>query len=408
MLTLRAIEPAEYADLHRFFENVFLSDSRAGDAADEEQVFEFDRTGVVFDGSQIVGSSAAWTRDLTVPGGPLPTACVTWVGVAPTHRRRGILTRMMRAQLHGLHEEGREAVAALFASEAAIYGRFGYGLASPYAELAADPRHLAIRPDLPRSPGEVRVGVPGDVRDDLVTVYEQVRQERVGHLDRRGNWWNRRLYFPEHRRNGSGELRAAVHHGPGGPDAYALYAPTMGWGDQVPAGRLKIRELTATTPAAHAALWDFLLGIDLVRTIEWSPAPVDTPLLHQVTDVGRIRSTVGHALWIRLVDVDRALAGRRYAAPLDVVLDVTDEFCPWNAGRWRLTADPKGVAECRRTDHLADLALSTTELGAAYLGGTTLGALAAAGRVTEFRPGALAEASTAFTWSRAPYTPEIF
>jgi predicted acetyltransferase len=408
MLTLRPINPAEYADLHRFVENAFLSDSRPADASDEEQVFEFDRSGVVFDGTEIVGSSAIMSRDLTVPGGPLPTACVTWVAVSPTHRRRGILTRMMRTQLHDLHQAGREPVAALFASEAAIYGRFGYGLASLTAQVQVDTRAVTLRPDLPRSPGWVRAGVPGDVRGELEAVYERVRVERVGHLDRRGNWWSRRLCFPEHSRNGGAELRAAVHHGHDGPDAYALYAPRQGWSDNGPDGRLKIRELSATTPGAHAAIWDFLLGMDLVRSLEWSIAPSDNPLWHQAADADGIRTTVGHGLWIRLVDVDRALAARRYAVPVDVVLEVADEFCPWNAGRWRLTAGVDGTAECRPTGDSPDLQLSTTELGAAYLGGTTLAALAAAGRVTELRPGALAATSTAFAEQRAPHCPELF
>jgi predicted acetyltransferase len=407
-LTLRSIEPGEYDRFHRFVEAVFLSTPRPEDVADELQVFESDRSSVVFDGAEIVGSSAILTRDLTVPGGPTPSACVTAVAVAPTHRRRGVLTEMMRTQLHGLHGEGREPLATLWASEAAIYGRFGYGMANLQAHLQADIRLLALRPDVARGPGEVRLGDPGEVRDDLVTVYERVRPERVGHFGRPDRWWNRRLYFPEHRRHGAGELRAAVHHGPDGPDAYALYAPKPGWADDGPDGGLTIRELTATTPEAHAALWELLLGIDLARTLDWNLAPVDTPLLHQVTDAGRVRVTTSHGLWVRLVDLDRALGARRYAAPVDVVFEVSDEFCPWNAGRWRLTAGPGAPATCERTGSPADLALSAAELGAAYLGGTSLGALAAAGRVRELCPGAVRAASTAFAEPRAPHCPEIF
>jgi predicted acetyltransferase len=407
-LTLRPIEPAEYDVLHRFLDGVFLGATRPEDVADEEQVFESERSGVVFDGAEMVGSSTIYTRDLTVPGGPTPAACVSAVSVAPTHRRRGVLTEMMRTQLHSLHEEGREPVAVLWASEASIYGRFGYGMANLQAHLEADVRQLTLRPDVARGAGTVRLGEPGEVRDDLVAVYERARPERIGHLGRPGNWWNRRLYLPEHRRDGFSPLRAAVHHGPEGPDAYALFAPKPGWAGDGPDGRLMIRELTAATAEAHAALWEFLLGIDLVRTVDWHLAPVDGPLLHQVADAGRLRTTVFPGLWVRLVDVDRALAARRYAAPVDVVFDVTDEFCPWNAGRWRLTADAEAPATCERTGSPADLALSATELGAAYLGGTSLGALAAAGRVRELRPGAVGAAATAFTGPRAPHCPEMF
>jgi predicted acetyltransferase len=407
-LVLRPIEPAEYDTFHRFVEGVFLSDPRPGDVADEEHVFECERSAVAFDGTEMVGSSAILTRELTVPGGPTPAACVTGVAVAPTHRRRGLLTRMMRTQLHGLHEEGREPVAVLWASESAIYGRFGYGMANVQTGVEADVRQLALRPDVARGPGTVRMSEPVDARDDLVAVYERVRPERVGHLGRTGNWWNRRLSFPEHRRDGFSSLRAAVHHGPDGPDAYALFAPKTGWADDGPDGRLMIRELAATTAGAHAALWELLLGIDLVRTLEWNLAPLDPPLMHQVTDAGRLRTKAFPALWMRLVDVDRALQARRYAAPVDVVFDVTDEFCPWNAGRWRLAADAGSPATCTRTGDPADLALSATELGAAYLGGTSLATLAEAGRVRELRPGAVRAAATAFAEPRQPHCPEIF
>jgi predicted acetyltransferase len=142
--------------------------------------------------------------------------------------------------------------------------------------------------------------------------------------------------------------------------------------------------------------------------VHWGLAPLDGPLLHQVTDAGRLRTTAFPGLWVRLVDVHRALAARRYAAPVDVVFDVTDEFCPWNAGRWRLRADAGAPATCERTDDDADLALSAVELGASYLGGTSLAVLADAGRVRELRPGALRAAATAFAEPRQPYCPEVF
>ncbi|MFC9233785.1 sterol carrier protein domain-containing protein [Streptomyces decoyicus] len=158
-----------------------------------------------------------------------------------------------------------------------------------------------------------------------------------------------------------------------------------------------------TCHQAYAALWRFLAGIDLVPWIEYEGA-VDEPLPHLLTDPRAVRSTQVDRLWVRLVDVGRALAGRRYATPLDLVLDVEDTFCPWNTGRYRLQADGDTVA-CERTHDPADLQLTSTELGAAFLGGTTLASLAATGRVSELQPGALARATSAFRGEREPFYP---
>ena len=163
----------------------------------------------------------------------------------------------------------------------------------------------------------------------------------------------------------------------------------------------------ATTPEAYAALWAYLAGIDLTPRLTLYRAPLDDPLQHIIADVRALDMSMYDSLWIRLADVDRALASRTYSTPVDVVFDVRDEVCPWNAGRWRLSADGSG-AVCERTQDPADLALSSTELGAAYLGGPTLVGMAAAGLVTELRPGALIAASRAFAGDRLPWCPEVF
>ncbi len=166
---------------------------------------------------------------------------------------------------------------------------------------------------------------------------------------------------------------------------------------------VQVVELAAATRQAYAALWRFLAGIDLVPWIEYEGA-VDEPLPHLLVDPRAVRSTPVDRLWVRLVDVDRALAGRRYATPLDLVLEVEDGFCPWNTGRWRLRAEGAAVG-CERTTAPADLRLAAAELGAAFLGGTTLASLAAAGLVQEVRPGALDRATVAFRGEREPFYP---
>jgi predicted acetyltransferase len=408
-LQLRPIGSSEFEAFYDLMSLAFHERMTAEDRQAEALVAEPARTLAFFDGDTIAGAAAIFTRDLTVPGGPIPVACVTGVAVAPTHTRRGLLTRLMRAQLTELHDERSEPVAALWASESAIYGRFGYGVASRTARINLSNRDVRLA--VPVKPEDRRVRfadvTSAPVRAELATVYDRVRTGLVGHLDRRENWWTHRLHDPEHNRGGNTPFRVVLHDATAGPDGYVLFAVRNSWGDQGPQGEVVVQELVAETPAALTALWAFLLSVDLTSQVSVNVGPLDVPLLQLVDHPRRIIVGTNDNLWVRVVDVGRALAARRYACPVEVVFEVTDDFCPWNAGRWRLTGGPDGAA-CARTDDPADLALTSTELGAAYLGGTSLATLAAAGLVTEATPGALRAASVAFAEPRPPYCPEVF
>jgi predicted acetyltransferase len=222
-------------------------------------------------------------------------------------------------------------------------------------------------------------------------------------IDRDGPWWDFRLFDPEDQREGAQALRAAVTE-----DAYALYAVKLDFDEAGPAGEAKVREVVATNPEAYAAIWSYLLGLDLTRKLVYELAPADDPLQHMLTE-GRTATYkwVSDALWVRLVDVPRALAQRTYAHPFETVFEVTDDFCPWNAGRWALRWDGE-AATCARTALPAAIELTVNELGATYLGGTTFETLARAGRVRELRPGALGRTSRAFRADAEPWCPEIF
>jgi predicted acetyltransferase len=303
---------------------------------------------------------------------------------------------MMRRQLADVRARG-ESVAILWASEGSIYGRFGYGIAARSGRLIA--RRPAARLAMPPPPGEpLRAGPAGEHVEAMRAVHDRVRAERPGMLDRPGPWWQERLHDPPADRGGSEPLQAVLV-----ADGYALYAVRSDRDEDGPAGEVVIRELVAATPAARAALWAFLLDQDLTRTVKWVVAPPDEPLWLMLTDADALRCALEGGLWVRLVDVAAALAARTYASDPDVVLEVADSFCPWNAGRYRLAG-----GGCERTDADADLALDASALGAAYLGGTTLRELAQAGRVRELRPSALARASAAFRGEVAPWCPEVF
>jgi predicted acetyltransferase len=377
-------------------QTAFHADPRPDDLADWSRVVEPERSLAIRDGGRMVATAGSFTRRLVVPGGEVPLAAVTLVGVRPTHRRRGLLTALMRRQLASV----REPVAALWASESAIYGRFGYGLAALAADLevrtpaARLRRALDLRPEL-ATPDEARAG--------MVAAYEAARRARPGMLDRDERWWDDRTRDREHARDGAGPLRAAVIDGRG----YALYAVRSHFGAGGPDGEVRVRELLAADPEAHAALWAYLLELDLTRRVAYGLAPADEPLLHMVTEAQAVQHRLHEALWVRLVDVPAALTARTYAAPFRAVLELADDFCPRNAGRWALAWDG-ATATCERAADEPDLALAAADLGAAYLGGTTLAELAWAGRVLERRPGTLAPVSRAFRGDRAPWCPEIF
>ncbi|MGI5449755.1 GNAT family N-acetyltransferase [Streptomyces sp. CA-243310] len=370
---------------------------------------EAERSLGVWDGETCVGSAGAFSFRLSVPGGSVvPAAGVTMVGVAPTHRRRGVLTSMMRRQLDDIRAGG-EALAVLTASEPAIYGRFGYGTGA-YG-LAVDIDTVRVRLAVPPGTDEVvlRLADPEKALPDCERVYAELVSRRPGMPARQPGWERQALLDPQSMRDGASPLKCVVARRPDGEVVgYARYRVKPGWELTGAEGRVDLADLDALDPAATAALWRYLFEIDLTSSVRATRRPVDDPVLHLVSDIRRSRPFPRDALHVRLVDVSAALEARAYGAPLDVVLEVEDAFCPWNEGRWRLTVDGKGGASCVRTAEPAELELSVRELGSAYLGGITLGSLAAAGRVRELRPGALAEASRAFRGDVAPWLPHGF
>src|SRR4051812_33853633 len=405
-MEIRPVTADEVEPFLRTFEGAFHEDVHAEDVELFAELLEPERTLAAFDDDTMVATAGIFTRELTVPGAVVPVAGVTLVGVLPTHRRRGLLSDLMRRQLEDVRAAG-EPIAALWASEAAIYGRFGYGSAARHAAVTLRTTGARLARHAPASEGRIVLVDPAAAADRIAPLYDRVRRQRVGHLGRTDVWWKRRTRDSERFRDGYSALRAATHEDRAGAvDGYALYAVKSGW-EEGPDDRLRIRELVADGPAAVSAMWEYLVGLDLVRAVEWPIAPPDLPLGELVTSPQLPRLSLSPNLWIRLVDVPAALAARTYAAPLDVVLEVDDDVCPWDAGRHPLPP-PGGPAAGGRTDAPADLALSARDLGAAYLGGTRLATLAVVGRVRELTPGALERASVAFGAAREPWCPEIF
>jgi predicted acetyltransferase len=366
------------------------------------RIVPLERMHAAFDGSNVVGAAGAHRFDLSVPGARVQCAGITSVGVQPTHRRRGVLRSLMRAQLDAVHARG-EPIAALWSSEETIYERFGYGLASWSGQIAV-PRDRARFAHPLEDGGTIRLVEPDEARTLLPPVWQELMTQRPGVFSRSPEWWELRVVAdrPE-RRGGAGPKRFVVAEREGAVRGYAIYRHKPSWEQGVPAGELRVWEAIGADARATAALWRYLLDVDWTATIHASLLPPDHPLLLLAAEPRRLRYRLGDGLWIRLVDVRAALAGRMYAADEPLVLELTDSFCPWNAGRWRLAG-----SGATATDEEPDLRLDVAALGSAYLGGISFRELAGALRIEELRTDAVARADALFRAPAHPWCPEIF
>jgi predicted acetyltransferase len=303
----------------------------------------------------------------------------------------------MRRQLADAHERG-EPLATLFAAEGAIYPRFGYGLASLAGDIELPKSDAGLGDEEPL--GRARLLESEDeMLDVLASIYERIQPATTGMWTRSRDWWIvRRLRERPER----GTLMAAVIELDGQPDAYALYRMEFGMRHMVTETKLEILEALAVSPEGLAAIWRFLLAIDWVARIDAYWLPLDHPLFLWMREARRMRFSVVEALWVRLVVVGAALAARGLRDG-EIVLDVRDEFCPWNQARWRVAS---GTAD--RTTAPAELALDASVLASTYLGGFTFEQLRWAGRLEELKPGAVERADELFRTPRQPWSPELF
>lgn len=371
----------------------------------EMAVFELDRTLLATVDGEPAGITSAYSMRMSVPGGELPFAGVTWVGVVPTLRRRGVLRALMAAQLAEVHARG-EPLAALFASEPGIYGRFGYGSASTQVALTVRRGDGGL--DAPLDAGlSATIRTAPEAVESMATVYEAVRAVRAGVPARDKLWWERCIDDEPAHRKGASELRALVVGDFGGARAYALFTAKENWASGSAENEVEVREALSADAAASGLLWRTLLSFDLVGSVSVRRLAPDDALLHQLRDLRRARPELLDALYLRLVDLPAALLARDYVGSWSGVLEVTDSGCPWNAGSWRLALGPAD-ATVERTELEPDITLDVRELGAAYLGAGSLVARAAAGLVLEHSVGAVAGLSAAMRFEPAPFCPAGF
>lgn len=399
-VTIGRVSAEEYADFRRVFAQVFGHSVSDEEAAQVRPWTELDRLVAARSDGRVVGTSGAYTFRMALPhADPVGCAGVTIVSVRADHRRRGVLTRMMRQLFDDAAERG-EPYAALWASEAPIYGRFGFGPAAPTVGLEV-PRAATLRTAV--DVGGVRLVDAATAKATFPGIYDTVQGARPGMLAISDGWWERQLDDPPGARDGAGEKRFALLDG----RAFAIYRLKGDWADGLPNGTVQLFELHALDPEAHAIMWRFLLDTDLAGRVaahRWDP--VD-PLPLLLDNEGLAKRRVDWPLMVALVDVPSALAARGYAVDDTLVLRVHDPFQPSNAGTWRLHVSD-GQGACERADGTADLELSADVLAALCLGGQRATHYLAAGRVQQHTPGAAARFDRLFAGDVAPWHHVMF
>jgi predicted acetyltransferase len=360
---------------------------------------ELDRTRIAFESGRMVGVSRTYSFELTMPGGTmLPAAAVSWVSVLPTHRRRGVLTQMMKAMHHDARERN-EPAAVLTASEGSIYGRFGYGVAAWRLAITAERARISFaRAD--DDPGSMRLAAPDEAVRVAPQVYEHARGTRAGMVSRPDFWWEQ--VFWEYMVGRAKAHFIAIHSdAQGRDDGYVVYEITgEGAGGLTNDRKLSIIDMQAETPATWIALWRYVFGVDLVGTVAAFNLPIDDPLRHVVVDGRWVRvNFVNDHLWVAPLDAVAVLGARTYTVPGRVVIEV---HAPDGTSTTVAVETSPAGTNCTVATGAADLACDSAVLGMCVLGGNRWSELAAAGRVDVRRPEALALADAMFLATPAP------
>ncbi|MFF8954473.1 GNAT family N-acetyltransferase [Streptomyces sp. NPDC014894] len=362
-----------------------------------------------YEGDELVGLLAAHRLLLSVPGGELPCAGVTFVSVAPTHRRRGVLSGMI-AELWRRCAAAGAPLAALWVSETGIYGRFGFEPATRSYTLEIDSdRPLELRTEPDERP--LRLVSAEEAPGVIGPLHAAARAERAGRVARDDLWWREHVLPAEDEEDDDRSAPRVVTLGEPGetPAGYVLYRTQT---DDEGRGTVHLQELEADSPAVAAALWRYATSIDLADKVRAWGRPLDDVLLRLSADRDQVRITQEFpALWLRVVDVPAALAGRAWSAPVDLVLEVTDTGVSANAGRYRVTAKPDGDAyraRVARTEDAADLTLDVRELAAVYLGDIAPAELVRAGLIAEHTPGTAELLTAAARTGLLPHTTDEF
>ena len=403
-IRIRPIADSELVAFHRAVNRGFGGDPRPKeDEALIAKILEPSRSIATFDGDSIVGTCAAFSLDLTVPGVVLPMGGTTMVTVHPTHRRRGLLRRMMQMHLEEVKGHG-DPIAGLWCSESSIYQQFGYGPAVERYEMDANADRIQFAGAAPDQ--TIRMIEDDEAEKILPRIFDAVRATRPGMWSRSAGWWEVEIFRDDPaRREGRTAKRIVISEGRAGVEGYAIYRQRQKW-PEFPESEIHVIELFATTTDARLALWRFLMNIDLHPNVQFWNMALDDELFWQVKEPRRLRRRVHDSLWLRVLDIPRALSSRRYSQTGRCVLAIRDPFLPDNDGSYQLTASESG-AECRRTRDEPDVQCDISALGSLFLGGNRATTLARAGRIRG-GPDSISRLDRMFASDPLPWCPEIF
>lgn len=398
-LELRSIGADELDSFTRAMNNGFGKHAEDHDLEYVKTTYRPECTIAMFDGSQIVGTSSAHILQLAVEGRTLPAAGLTAVTVLPTHRRRGILTKMMAAQLEAALQR-EEFLMPFWVSESHIYHRFGADVAARMEHWTIDRRYTEFLSPVHRQ-GKVRLLDMEEAKEILPPIHRQASLLRNGGIPRDNAFVKTSFMDPEKWRDGASQWFYAVHETDDIADGYVKYRM------KALKEELFIFELMANSEPVSQALWQYCFGIDLIQTINVENRPSDDPLQWQLLEPRQLKRKIQHDLWLRLVDVRAALANRPWSQEGRLVIELEDEFCPWNAGRFAVDSNAGGALVSGTTE-AADIACTANELASIYLGGIPPSVLGHAGRIEELKAGALKKADEMFRSARAPWANQEF
>ncbi|MEV5789989.1 MULTISPECIES: GNAT family N-acetyltransferase [unclassified Streptomyces] len=413
-LTVRPLAPPDIPDWLRALNTGFLRPPAVSKEETEARGagLVLPRTLGAYDGDRCVATFRSFPQELTVVGGAtVPADAISSVTVSPTHRRRGLLTRMMEADLAAARERG-DVVATLIAAEYPIYGRYGFGPVTTTAEWTIDVARTGLDPRWagPDDGGRVDLVDADDVRRDGPGLHDRFRRDRPGAINRDDRWWQintgvlrlgadpwKEPFYAAYR-SASGEIEGLVS-----------YESDDHWDDSnQPQNTATVNWLLAVTPAAERALWRYLCSIDWITRVKTGRRAPDDLVPHFLPDPRAARiTTQSDWLWVRILDVVRALEARTYGAAGTLVLEVTDESGP-AGGRYRLHVAADGTATCAPTTEDAQLAVPVADLATLWLGDDSAERLVALGRVRERQEGAASVADALLRTSRRPWCPDIF
>ncbi|HEY7563748.1 MAG TPA: GNAT family N-acetyltransferase [Acidimicrobiia bacterium] len=400
-IEIRVPKPDEAGSFRKVMSRTFGGDPRPDGDERFLRIWEPERSFCAYDDGVMVATSGAFSLNLTVPGGEMRAGGTTMVAVQPTHRRKGLLREMMTAHLRDVVEH-EEPIAALWASESSIYGRFGFGTASQAVELTIPASHRTFHPAAP-IPSPVRLIEMDDARQTIPALHENFRSSFPGFFRRNEGWWEERWFAEESDDRGGKSTRRFVVTAES--DGYAIYRQKARWNEGHSAGEMDVVDLVAVSPEAWSGLWKYVLSHDLVTVVKAGPRPPDDPLLSLLADPRRVLQRPGDGIWTRLVDPIRALAERRYQMESSLTFEINDPFLA-TKHTVELTGGPDG-AEARSSQREADIALDVADLSASFLGWARFRALAQAGRVRGSAE-TLTRADLMFGWHPQPWCPEIF